>query len=403
MESMAWHKDMLREQEVIITYLADILKSILTSSQTKNAANVTGVYGDVEIDDPSTATTVANLRAFWGEIDNDDTGSNRTVTNAYLFYGNYVGDLPATNNYGIYIADDVRSYFSGRITTKSGVEATPSFSFNGDTDTGMFSDTANQLEFSTGGSSRLTINSSGNVGIGTSSPNYSLDIESSTASMRVRKTANDATVIIESSTAGAWTTYKSPNYYAGALYNINGVEQYAVGLLQGADRWTIRKGRSGAEMFTVLPGGNVGIGTDSPAQKLEVVGRVKATGLDVDVPDGGGSPATTAIIKIHGYEGRGAGIQIRDSVNSAASASNREWFVGSGYNGSHFNIGYAADGVQSSYTAQSKLIIAASTGNVGIGTSSPTAKLQISHKRWTYLRKCCISKFFFRFIQSTSR
>ena len=195
----------------------------------------------------------------------------------------------------------------------------------------------------------------------------------------MRKTANDATVIIESSTAGAWTTYKSPNYYAGALYNINGVEQYAVGLLQGADRWTIRKGRSGAEMFTVLPGGNVGIGTDSPAQKLEVVGRVKATGLDVDVPDGGGSPATTAIIKIHGYEGRGAGIQIRDSVNSAASASNREWFVGSGYNGSHFNIGYAADGVQSSYTAQSKLIIAASTGNVGIGTSSPTAKLQISH------------------------
>ena len=58
----------------------------------------------------------------------------------------------------------------GQIRSGSYLEGFPSFSFANDTDTGMFSDTANQLEFSTGGSSRLTINSSGNVGIGTSSP-----------------------------------------------------------------------------------------------------------------------------------------------------------------------------------------------------------------------------------------
>jgi len=53
----------------------------------------------------------------------------------------------------------------GQIRSGSYLEGFPSFSFANDTDTGMFSDTANQLEFSTGGSSRLTINSSGNVAI----------------------------------------------------------------------------------------------------------------------------------------------------------------------------------------------------------------------------------------------
>ena len=65
---------------------------------------------------------------------------------------------------------------SGQIRAGSYLESFPSFSFANDTDTGMFSDTANQLEFSTGGSSRLTINSSGNVGIGTTSPAANLEV-----------------------------------------------------------------------------------------------------------------------------------------------------------------------------------------------------------------------------------
>jgi len=58
----------------------------------------------------------------------------------------------------------------GQIRAGSYLESYPSFSFANDIDTGMFSDTANQLEFVTGGSSRITINSVGNVGIGTTSP-----------------------------------------------------------------------------------------------------------------------------------------------------------------------------------------------------------------------------------------
>jgi len=75
---------------------------------------------------------------------------------------------------------------------------------------------------------------------------------------------------------------------------------------------------------------------------------------------------------MHGYEGRGVGIKMKDNVNSAAGSDDREWFVGTGYNQSGFNIGYASDGSQSSYAAQAKLSITTSgnavfEGNIGVG------------------------------------
>ena len=85
----------------------------------------------------------------------------------------------------------------------------------------------------------------------------------------------------------------------------------------------------------------------------------------------------TAQLQIYGYEGRGAGIKIRDSVNSASNASNREWFIGSGYSQNGFNIGYASDGSQSSYAAQNKLTIT-TDGKVGLGTSNPAQNFVVA-------------------------
>ena len=99
-------------------------------------------------------------------------------------------------------------------------------------------------------------------------------------------------------------------------------------------------------------------------------GSVEANSMFINTPDGGGAPAITALLKIHGYEGRGAGIKIRDSANSASGASDREWFIGSGYSQSGFNIGYSATGSQSSYSAQNKLSIDTSGNAIFAGTVS---------------------------------
>jgi len=57
-----------------------------------------------------------------------------------------------------------------------GAVATPSITFTGDLNTGFWSPTADTLAASTAGSERLRITSTGNVGIGTSSPGVPLEV-----------------------------------------------------------------------------------------------------------------------------------------------------------------------------------------------------------------------------------
>ena len=112
--------------------------------------------------------------------------------------------------------------------------------------------------------------------------------------------------------------------------------------------------------------------TYSQVGHLPLAGGTMTGNLTVSIPDNGGAPATTSVLALKGYEGRGAGIEIRDQANSAASSSNREWFIGSGYNQSGFNIGYSATGSQSSYPAQNKLSIDTSGNAVFSGTVTAT-------------------------------
>ena len=60
--------------------------------------------------------------------------------------------------------------------TATGSQSLPTYTFSTDSDTGIYSPGANQLALSTGGAGRLFVDSSGNVGIGTSSPGASLDV-----------------------------------------------------------------------------------------------------------------------------------------------------------------------------------------------------------------------------------
>lgn len=62
-----------------------------------------------------------------------------------------------------------------------GAAATPSVTFTGDLNTGVFSPTADTVAISTGGTERLRVSSAGNVGIATTNPIYPLSIGDVTA------------------------------------------------------------------------------------------------------------------------------------------------------------------------------------------------------------------------------
>ena len=81
------------------------------------------------------------------------------------------------------------------VVAGSGTAALPSYSFVGDTDTGMFAPAANTLAWSVGGAEGVRLDSSGNLGIGTSSPATKLHINTGAAGYGVTIAASSQTGI----------------------------------------------------------------------------------------------------------------------------------------------------------------------------------------------------------------
>ncbi len=76
------------------------------------------------------------------------------------------------------------------ITTADGTAAAPTFSFAGDTDTGWWRPAANTMAASTAGAERVRIDSSGNVGVGTTSPGEKLEVNGKIKTTEVLSAAN---------------------------------------------------------------------------------------------------------------------------------------------------------------------------------------------------------------------
>ena len=201
----------------------------------------------------------------------------------------------------------------GQVRAGSYLESFPSFSFANDTDTGMFSDTANQLEFATAGSSRVIISSGGSVGIGTQ-PAYKLDVQG-----QIRLKNSNFQLIFHD-------TDSATDEWAITTFGNTGLAFY-----DGAT--------SGSAVMTLLSGGNVGIGTTSPSRKF----AVSSSGVIADFD----SSTTSSYIDIVGTTA-----QLRAGVFGGV-------------------VGLANG------TGTSAHLVLSSGGNVGIGTTSPSRALHV--------------------------
>ena len=188
------------------------------------------------------------------------------------------------------------------------------------------------LTFSPNGGEKMRIDSAGNVGIGTSSPNTTLYVNGGNANNVVTfESTDDAARIIlkDDDTAGYFIAKDNVISIGGSTTIANNLN-------------------------VDVTSGNVGIGTDDPDYKLHVKGSVA-----LDVMPG---HQTEGTIRIGRYDNNTSRYNDIKSYVSSTAASNYLKFSVHG-------------GVEN---ATVDVMTLKGSGNVGIGTTSPGAKLEIS-------------------------
>ena len=211
-----------------------------------------------------------------------------------------------------------------------------------DNDAGAFTykHSTNSMHFRTNAvSDRMVIDSSGNVGIGTTSPPSTVLLD-----LKENSSASDLIIGLTAATGGR--------------SQIRSVAQ-ADNTTSELSFHTVASS-STSEKMRITAGGNVGIGTTSPAYKLEV---------------NGGNTANS--FKVNGYvNGSAYGIADRFTLSSGT----RLWFYDSNvqiYRDTSTLKIYGHDGIAFETNSNERVRID-SSGNVGIGTTSPDAKLHVN-------------------------
>jgi hypothetical protein len=254
------------------------------------------------------------------------------------------------------------------------------------------SNNSTPLQLMTNGTARITINSSGNVGIGTNNPGNLFVADTLTVNSVSHAVQIDSTRTNQDLNVGTYGIYSAGGVTGHTWFTseATGAPSFVLnssgtnwGLLQNNSTgvWSLGYGASqsalGTSVLTWNTSGNVGIGTTSPTYTLDVNGKARTTASI------SGAPGSLAFGTIHTFETPSSnaltayGIQFSNTsttknANIGLSVSNASTY------GEHNNSLYfdsPGDFVFHSNSADNFVI--SNSGKVGIGVQSPTALLQL--------------------------
>ena len=276
--------------------------------------------------------------------------------------------------------------FSGsqHLGSPSDTAFTPSFSWIGDTTTGLWRPAASTVALSTGGIERVRVLSSGNVGIGTTSPNVPLNIYST----------GDTGLAIDSSVNAPYVGFRKAGADKWALVMERNTPAYGMAT---NDIGFYNHAQSKVNLMIQNSSGNIGIGLASPNGRLSVS---SPDGIDVMALYRGASGMMTHEFYFDG--GNDGGLTLWSGGTSGTRAINFTSKPGAANyfnNGGNVGVGTTTPAYRldvngainatdikvngTSISASSQwgtdgTNVYRSTGNVGIGTAAPGAKVEIA-------------------------
>ena len=276
-------------------------------------------------------------------VANGGTGTIATPSNGQLHIGNGSGFTLATltSGTGISVVNA-----AGAITINATADASTKVTKAGDTMTGVLNLPANGL---VAGTSQLVL-SGGNVGIGTTSPAATLDVNGQV----IARAGNSQYAFINIADNGGRAYQMQTRDYVFTA--AGSALESSFGAASGNTYFSMQawqQGKTSANNLVLqASGGNVGIGTTAPSSILHTVTT-------------GSWPVSNAVFENNGSD---AHIEIKNT-----SAGGHNWGILSGGTGSSVPAGLRLYDI----TAGTDRFVINSSGNVGIGTTSPAERLDL--------------------------
>ncbi|MBI4919713.1 tail fiber domain-containing protein [Candidatus Azambacteria bacterium] len=313
-----------------------------------------------------TVQTIANQTAnAFQIIDNNSAnifsvnpvGSNTAMINASTTNLTVSGNLWSNTN--------STSTFNGAVLLSNGSASAPSLAFINSTATGIYRAGSDKMSLVTNATDRLTFDSSGNVGIGTTTPSDPLDIYKSIA-------GQTKTSIINPNSQGYTTLSLGTNSSGEASLNFYN-SSYVTSLLQNA----LELNTAGSGNILIRPGGYTGVGSMygssvAPQNTIDIGTNDAFNNTIVDeaalrhYTTGTAGNGLGAGLSFYGQSSNGTSQQLARIAGVVEQATTTSTF-GSG-------LSFWTNGA----TGLLEKMRINQNGNIGIGTTAPGAKLDVN-------------------------
>jgi len=231
----------------------------------------------------------AELKLQYGVSGVTDVGEFRISSGNFSFRKNATNVMLIQSDTNVNIG--MSSPAVNKLDVAGDIGINESIIHNGDTNTKFGFVANNNFAINTAGAERVRVTSGGNVGIGTSSPNTALEVDGAitTTTSDYVQGSTGSRLILETSGSGNTNSYIQAQSSGGTS--------------------------SAEDLALQLFGGNVGIGTASPSEKLDVAGNV---GIDESIIHNGDTDTKIGFVANDNFAITTAGVE-RVRVTSGGS------------------------------------------------------------------------------------